>query len=371
MTIIYGILGLGLLVFLHELGHCLAARGCGVTVESFSLGMGPVLLHKTWRGTDWRISLIPLGGYCGMKGEQDYRKALEENRPQIGGDKDSFYGTHPFKRIIIAFSGPFFNLLFGVVAFTVVALIGYTYYSAGTTVTMADEVYTDMQSPAHEAGMQTGDTITHINGKPMEDFSEIASYVGTHPGEALTITLERNGETLALTVHTALDKATGSGRIGIVASADSVAERLYPPRPLGPALVEGLRKTGELVGLTVKSIGILFQGVQLSNALSGPARITTMLGDTVRQGFSEGIHSGVVSTLEFLALISVSLFLTNLLPVPVLDGGLILFAAAEMLFRRHMHPKVLYCIQMAGAVCIAALMALAIGSDIHYFIMRK
>lgn len=370
MTVIIGIIGLGFLVFFHELGHFLAARLFGVKVLAFSVGMGPVLLHKEVRGTDYRLSLIPLGGYCSMKGENDFKKSIEENRNEIAGDPDSFYGVHPLKRFLIAFAGPFFNLLFGFLAFYTIALIGYSYYSAGTQVSMADEIYEGMASPAHEAGMQSGDTIKAIGGKEMADFSDIASYVSTHPDEDIRITVDRKGEILEITAHTLLDKETGAGKLGIVSSADSVIERHYGPyNPIG-AVAEGARQCGSLVSLSFKSIGILFKGVDVTKAVSGPARITTMLGDTVKEGFSEGAKVGIVSTLQILALISVSLFITNLLPVPILDGGLILFALIEIVARRKMHPKLLYYIQYVGIAFIALLMVLALAGDVRYFIGR-
>ena len=370
MTIIIGIIGLGFLVFFHELGHFCAARLFGVKVLAFSVGMGPILLHKDFKGTDYRISLIPLGGYCSMKGESDFQKALEENRKEMNGEPDSFYGGHPFKRLLIAFSGPFFNLLFGFLAFYTIAVMGYTYYSAGTKVSMADEVYEGMTSAAHEAGMMTGDTITAINGKEMADFSDIASFIATHPDEDISITVERNGDFMTLTAHTDLDKETGAGKLGIVSSADSVLERSYGPYSPISAIKEGGKQCLDLIRLTFKSIGILFKGVDITKAVSGPVRITTMLGDTVQQGFAAGAKAGIISTLQFLALISVSLFITNLLPVPVLDGGLILFAVIELIARKRMHPKLLYYIQYVGIAFIAVLMILAIVGDVRYFIGR-
>ena len=371
MTIIIGIIGLGFLIFFHELGHYSAARFFGVKVEAFSVGMGPVLLHHTSRGgTDYRLSLIPLGGYCNMKGEHDYQKALEEDLPQIEGEPDSFYGIHPLKRLAIAFAGPFFNVVFGFFSFAIIALMGYSYYSAGTTVSMADEMDASYTSPAHEAGMQSGDTITAIDGKLMEDFSDIAEYVSTHPDEDIVISITRNSESLDITVHTLLDKETGAGKIGIVSSADSVLERHYGPFSFFAALAEGGRQCGKLIGITFKSISILFKGVDVTKAVSGPARITSMLGSTVTQGFAAGIHVGIVSTLQFLAFISVSLFITNLLPMPVLDGGTILFSIFETILRKRMPPKVLYYIQFIGIAFIGLLMILAITGDVRYFFFK-
>ncbi|HZK19888.1 MAG TPA: site-2 protease family protein, partial [Treponemataceae bacterium] len=110
MIIIYGLIGLGIIIFIHELGHFVAARLSGVKVETFSIGMGPVLLRKKIGATEYRLSLFPLGGYCGMKGEKAFQEALENELDSIKKEKDSFYGVHPLKRIFIAFAGPCTNL---------------------------------------------------------------------------------------------------------------------------------------------------------------------------------------------------------------------------------------------------------------------
>ena len=116
MKWLYGLLCLFFLVLFHEFGHFLAAKLFGVKVESFSVGFGPILLHRTINGTDYRLSLIPLGGYCGMKGEKEFQKAIEEKLPEIEAESDSLYGIHPFKRALIGFAGPFFNFILAVFA---------------------------------------------------------------------------------------------------------------------------------------------------------------------------------------------------------------------------------------------------------------
>ena len=173
MNIIWGILCLGFIVFVHELGHFIAARLCGVKVESFSIGMGPVLLHKTIKETDYRISLLPFGGYCGMKGEQAFQKAIEEKLSYIPKEENSFYGVHPLKRAFIAFMGPGMNVLFSVLAFTIIAMTGYTYYSADNRIILANEVSITEKSVAYEAGIKTGDRIVSINDKDIKLFSDI------------------------------------------------------------------------------------------------------------------------------------------------------------------------------------------------------
>ena len=373
MTVVIGILGLSFLIFFHELGHFVIARAMGVTVEAFSIGMGPVLLHFRKGSTDYRLSLIPIGGYCSMKGENEYRRALDEKSPCIEGSPDSFYGVHPLKRLFIAFAGPMFNMIFAFIAFSVVAMCGYSYTTAGTTVMLTGDVpeYSDLSSPAAEAGMKSGDRILSIDGKPMEDFSEILSYVAIEGSETMTVEVERSGEILSIPVKTELDKESGARRMGIVSMEDSRVTKAYGPFPFFPAIGEGFVQTFKTLSVTVKGIVRLFQGVDIRNAVSGPVRVTAMLGSSVKEGFSEGFKTGIVNALELLALISISLFLTNLLPIPVLDGGLILFAFIEFIARRKMNPKLLYYIQLVGLFAVIGLVVLAVVGDIGYFIGKR
>ncbi|MBQ1590716.1 MAG: site-2 protease family protein, partial [Treponema sp.] len=281
-----------------------------------------------------------------------------------------FYGIHPLKRLLIAFAGPFFNFVFACIAFFVVALIGYTYYDAGTTVQMADEVYEGIESPAHESGMISGDAIIALDGKPVEYFSEISEYISMNADKDVAVKFLRNGEEHEITVHTILDKDTGAGKMGVV-SQKFDKERHYGPYPFFAAAGQGVYKAVDMLCVTVKSIGVLFSGVKITSAVAGPVRITTMLGGAVKEGLKHGLGIAVVSTMQFLALISISLFITNLLPIPILDGGLILFAFIECVFRRKMHPKVLYYIQFIGIAFIALLLVIAIASDFRYFIGKE
>ncbi len=367
MKWVYGILCLGFIVFFHELGHFLAAKLFGVTVESFSIGFGPVILHKKYGSTDYRLSILPLGGYCGMKGEQDFRKALDAGLNHIDGTADSMYGIHPGKRALIGFAGPFFNLIFACIAFTVISMTGYTYYSYPAKITLVDEVYPEVHSAARDAGMKTGDIVTSINRKKVRDFSDIIEIVSSHPDENLTITVDRGGRPLSFSVHSDFDKSQGTGKIGVTVAGTEPVKYESQRYWFFPAVWQGLKQTGQYVALTVKSIGVLFKGVDVQNALSGPVRITDMLGSTVKEGFSAGARQGVAGMLDLMAFISISLFIMNLLPVPVLDGGLILFALVEWLIRRQIHPKIQYYVQYVGLTFIAVLFVVGMTSDIHYF----
>ena len=462
MTVLYGLLGLSVIIFIHELGHFFIARFFGVHVESFSIGMGPVLLHKTVKGTDYRLSLIPFGGYCGMKGEKDFQTAMENKLDRIPAEKDSFYGVHPLKRIAIAFAGPFANVILAVAALSVVAMIGYDYYTSPNKIILASEFYPDSPSSAAEAGLQTGDRITAINGKRIEYFSDIVEAVSLSARKTLHIEADRNGTAMTFTLVPELDKSTGAGKIGVLSWLDPVIEsaaenspafnaglqngdriieadgkavrntvdlyeilknlheadisvergsRVFHAHlslasqdeqsaqksaerknsgnenlvsgiswqaikvhtktyPFFPALLQGAKETFKMVSVTAQSIALLFKGIDLKQAVSGPIGITVLLGETAKEGFSAGFSVGVVTVCNFLAVISISLFLMNLLPVPVLDGGLILVAFIELVRRKSIKPKTLYAIQIAGVCFIVLIFLLGMFADINRIIQR-
>lgn len=447
MTIIYGLIGLGFIVFIHELGHFITAKICGVTVESFSIGMGPILLHKTIKGTDYRLSLIPLGGYCGMKGQKDFQVALDEKLETITGDKDSFYGIHPLKRVIIAFSGPFFNFIFAAIAFMIISMIGYSYYTSENKIILANEVYPEMESIAEKAGLHTGDKILSVNDKETPYFTDIYEAISISANKKTDLQVQRNSEIFNIEVTPSLNKETGAGVLGIVSwtnplidsvEKNSIAEKvglkeqdlilqinddiikntadynnaiqkydnfsmkvlrdnneiiienieLNPQKEdkttLGitfytekvksktysffPAIINGFVEAGKTTALTFKSLGLLFQGVDLTKAVSGPLRITVMLGDTAKAGFSAGFSTGIVTVFNFLAIISISLFIMNLLPIPILDGGLILFALIEAITKKQISPKIQYYVQFIGVGLILVLFVFAMFGDISYII---
>lgn len=462
MTVIYGLLGLSVIIFIHELGHFFVARFFGVHVESFSIGMGPVLLHKTVKGTDYRLSLIPFGGYCGMKGEKDFQTAMENKLDRIPAEKDSFYGVHPLKRIAIAFAGPFANVILAVAALSVVAMIGYDYYTSPNKIILASEFYPDSPLSAAEAGLHTGDRITAINGKRIEYFSDIVEAVSLAARKTLHVEADRNGTAMTFTLVPELDKSTGAGKIGVLNWLDPVIEsaaenslafnaglqngdriieadgktvrntvdlyeilknlreadisvergsRVFQAHlslasqdeqsaqksaerensgnenlvsgiswqaikvhtktyPFFPALIQGARETFKMVSVTAQSIALLFKGIDLKQAVSGPIGITVLLGETAKEGFSAGFSVGVVTVCNFLAVISISLFLMNLLPVPVLDGGLILVAFIELVRRKSIKPKTLYAIQIAGICFIVLIFLLGMFADINRIIQR-
>lgn len=368
MKWLYGLLCLFFLILFHEFGHFLAAKLFGVKVESFSIGFGPILIHKKIHGTDYRISLFPLGGYCGMKGEKDFQNAMEAKLPQIEGEKDSLYGIHPLKRALIGFAGPFFNFIFAFIAYSLISGIGYKYYTYSNSIVINENI---TSSVAKDAGLESGDIITSINGKVTNDFSDLIQEISVRPDEDLILTVDRNGQNLSFNLHSEIDKATGSGKIGIAADTSKILEKESNKYSFFPALGHGFLESCNSVILTIKSIGLLFKGIDLDNAVSGPARVTEMLGTTVKEGFSAGLKQGLIALLSLMAIISISLFIMNLLPIPILDGGLILIAIIEFVFHKKINPKIQYYIQFIGLAFIALLFIIGLQGDIKYFLNKN
>ncbi|MBP5568947.1 MAG: site-2 protease family protein [Treponema sp.] len=369
MSWIYGLLCLIFLILFHEFGHFVAAKIFGVKVESFSIGMGPVLLHKKFGDTDFRLSLLPLGGYCGMKGEKDFQKAVESGLTEIVADKDSFYGVHPAKRALIGFAGPFFNFIFAVIGYAIINMIGYTYTTASNKIilpTEAESKYTY----ARDAGLLTGDKILSINGNKTEYWDDITQNIIIRPDEDIVIVVERDGKELTYNAHTGLDKSQGIGVLGIKADSQNLIKRDSPKYSFFPAFGHGFLDTINTIKITFKSLGVLFKGVEIKNTVSGIGRVTDMLGTSVSSGFKHDVKTGFIAMFDLMAIISVSLAVMNLLPIPVLDGGLILIAVIECIIRRKIKPKVQYYIQFIGIAFIALCLVLAIYGDISYFTNR-
>lgn len=371
MKIILGLIFLSILVVIHELGHFLTALALHIKVNAFSLGMGPILLHKTIKGVDFRLSLFPIGGYCAIKGEDDFKRALEEKLTYIKGTPDSLYGAAPIKRALIAFSGPLFNAIFASLFFMLIALLGYSYSSYSAKIALPPPTAPSIISTAREAGIKDNDVIIKVNDTDIENFSSLISAISPLAGTTASIKVMREGKEFSFFVPVLTDKIDGSGKIGVMADPTSLTQYEVSPLPFHKAFIKGVLDTSEAVVLTIKGILSLFKSKNISDSVAGPARIVSMIGEVTVNTFSVSVRTGLASLLNFLAYISISLFIMNLLPIPILDGSLLLFSLLECVTHKKFSPRFLYYIQFVGLFLILVLFILGMTGDIKYFSSQK
>lgn len=341
------IIVLGVLIFFHELGHFLVARLFGVGVEKFSLGFGPRLIGKRVGITDYRLSAVPLGGYVKMVGEEPHSQIDAADIPI------SFTHKHVAKRMLIVAAGPFFNLLLAFLIFLGIFLI------SGTFVLMPSVGEIRDASPAQTAGLKSGDLITAIDGSQVDSWDQMAALISTSKGRQLRLTVKRGGEVLDFGItpelvrtKTIFGEDTHRYVIGITASGDSYTRRLNPLQ----AFSEGLIQTYNVAELMVVIIAKLITGAISTDTLGGPLMIAQMAGDQAKAGAGNLIF--------FIALISINLAIINLLPIPVLDGGHLMFFLIEAIKGRPVSLKVREIAQQIGLFILLLLMILVFYNDI-------
>jgi len=351
VTLLSAIVVLGVLIFVHELGHFLFAKLFKVGVEKFSLGFGPKLIGKKIGETEYLVSAFPLGGYVKMVGENTEGELCPDDQAR------SFAAKPPLQRIAIVAAGPVFNLLFAYVIFIAVFLIG-----VPSATTRIGEVVAG--KPADRAGIKGGDLVTSINGKPVSRWDEFAKTIAESKGAPLAIQVQRGATALSITIvpenRTAKNifgEAVTSPIIGVVAAGDTVVDRFG----LGEAFVKGSFQTLNVIELTVLSLVKLVERAIPLETIGGPIMIAKMAGQQAA--------AGGVSYLAFMALLSINLGVLNLLPVPILDGGHLFFYFWELVFRKPVSMKTREIAQQVGLVLLIALMVLAFYNDItRYFL---
>ncbi len=341
------IIVLGVLVFFHELGHFLVARLFGVGVEKFSLGFGPRIFGKTVGRTDYRVSAIPLGGYVKMVGEEPDAEIDPEDIPV------SFTHKPVLQRIGIVAAGPIFNLVLAVLIFFFIFQISGTYILKPTIGSVASE------TPASEGGLQKGDVVAAIDGKEIKTWEEMSEIITASRGNPLNLTILRGEERVDVTI--AADKRTTKNLFGedmerYVIGVTSAGD--YFTRDMGffESIGESFVQTYRITELTVLTIVKLIQGIVSTDTLGGPIMIAQLAGEQAKEG---------VASLSFLiALLSVNLAVLNILPIPVLDGGHLLFFFIELVRGKPVSTRVREVAQQAGLFVLLMLMILVFYNDI-------
>ena len=350
ITLLSFVVVLGVLIFFHEFGHFLIARLFGVGVEKFSLGFGPRLIGKKFGRTDYRISAIPLGGYVKMVGEEPDAEVAPADIPI------SFTHKHVLKRMCIVAAGPFFNILLAVIIFFSIFLI------SGLFILKASVGEVREGSPALAAGLKPGDEITAIDGKPVSNWNDMTEIIGASNGRTLKISVKRAGTDLVFQITPELIPAKDIfGEdikryvIGISSSGEFYTRKLNPFQ----AMAESFRQTYNIIELMVVIIGKLITGSISTDTIGGPIMIAKMAGDEAK--------TGIENLIFFLALISVNLAIINLLPIPVLDGGHLLFFIIEAVKGHPVSLKVREVAQQIGLFIILLLVILVFYNDIFRY----
>lgn len=346
---------LTVLVFVHELGHYWAARRNGVKVEIFSIGFGPELFGLTDRaGTRWKFSAIPLGGYVKMFGDADVasRPGDEVERMSAEERRVSFYHQSVARRAVIVAAGPIANFLFAIVALALLFMV----YGQPYTPPVIEQVQPD--GAAAEAGIEPGDRIVEIDGRRMDRFEDILQTVLLNPGRPLEMVVERDGAQLeklvtprAVQVEDRFGNVQTIGRLGVIRGADAFIKR----DPLTAVWHAG-RETLNLSVGTLQAVGQMLSGTRGTEELGGPLRIAQMSGQVAQTSF--------VAMVWFMAILSINLGLINLFPIPMLDGGHLLFYGIEAVRGRPLGDRAQEYGFRIGLALVLTLMVFATWNDL-------
>lgn len=343
---------LGVLVLVHEFGHFIVARMCGVQVETFSLGFGPKILSKKVGATEYCLSVVPLGGFVRMLGDDPNEEIPEE-------EKDRSFLTQPVrKKIAIVFAGPLFNLLLALVIFSGV-------FMAGIPILTADVGEVQEGSAAEEAGMRPGDKVISIEGSAINEWEEIRSTLQEHGGGELHFVVVRDDTQVDLQITPKMKEAKdifGDPHplwlIGILPKGNQITKRYNPIE----ALYLGTGRTLEMISLNVVGIIKMIQGSISSDNIGGPIMIAQMAGKQASEGF--------LNIALFVAILSINLGIINLVPIPILDGGHLLFFTIEGIIGRPLSIKKRELAQQVGLFLIISLMVFAFYNDIMRFFVK-
>ena len=352
---------LTIVVFFHELGHFLVARWAGVKVLTFSLGFGPELAGFNDRhGTRWKISAIPLGGYVKFFGDDSEAStpASSETLASMTAEEraGSFHHKKVGPRAAIVAAGPIANFILAIVIFTCL----FTFFGKPSTTARVDKI--EANSAAAKAGFQVGDVVTAIDGKTIGSFSDMQRIVGVRAGDTLNFTIKRGDSTLQLKgtpeLREVKDSFGNAHRLGVLgitratAPGDVVTERVDP----ATALWLGVKETWFVVDRTLAYIGGVFTGREAADQVGGPLRIAQISGQVATIGLAALVHLAAV--------LSISIGLLNLFPVPLLDGGHLLFYAVEAVRGRPLSERAQEMGFRIGLGLVLMLMVFATYNDI-------
>ena len=346
------VIGLGLLIVFHEFGHFIIAKLCGVGVLTFSVGFGPKLFVHKKGETEYALSAFPLGGYVKMIGEDPDEEVSQADRER------SFAHKSLFKRCAIVFAGPGFNLMLAVLLLMLV----FVFYGVPVMSTLVSGV--EKGSPAEQAGIAKGDRIVAIDGKPVAEWEELSQTIKGSQGKPINLEIRRGSETIKLAVQPT--KKEGKNIFGerkddwmIGIGSQGTIEKGKPGLAVGKAFTQ----TWDYIKITLLAFYKMITGDVSPKNIGGPILIAQMAGQQAQEGVGNFLH--------FLAVLSINLGVLNLLPVPVLDGGHLLFFLVEAVIRKPVSVRVREMAQQVGICLLALLMVYAFYNDIVRFFEKQ
>ena len=343
------------IVFIHELGHFLIARSFGVKISVFSIGFGkPLLKWKDSKDTIWQIALIPLGGYVKMYGDEGVASTPDMNKLQNSSEEEkklSFYYKKLWQKALIVFGGPFANYMLAIIIFMGIAL------HSGVKEFKTEVTGIRFDSPAQKAGIQVGDTIVELNGKKVNTVYDLKSALALNVNDKITIGYIRNNTYYVVDVIPELEATDIAGE-KTIQPVIGVMFQKYTYTAVGPfeAAVYSVRQTFNLSCTMLQAVWQMLTGQRNTDELGGPIKIAKYSGKIAEQGF--------LPFLYLIALISLNLGLVNLLPIPMLDGGHLFYYAIEAIIGKPINYTVQNIGFKIGFAVIMSLMLIAFWNDL-------
>lgn len=443
-----GYVGIGVVVIFHELGHLIVARLCGISVEIFSFGFGPKLWGTKAGKTEFRLSLIPFGGYCRMKGSDDLQRALETKSKTFGrSEAGSLFSVEPYKRLFTYAAGPLFNLFLAAIIYAVLASVPVNVLSTPAAIVTVNDyptLFQNADSPAYASGLRSGDLVLAFDDIPVRDYQQLEELLASATRESQRFTILRqnvtmtlrgksdetgrwgianlvepivghvrsespeeraglkagdkiiacNGQRIAnnydlldalgnrretvLTIQregtertisfTAASKEDGSGSFQF-----SLQERTRIQAGASFSLLRGTSTALRLLRQTTATLWAVLRGstTDVRQELTGTGRAALMIGDIATLGLESNTESGFRSLWYLLGIVSVSIAVGNLIPLPAFDGGQMVIAIAEMLTRKRLSPRTYWVLQLVGMVSVVLIFLLMSYVDFKHLYLVK
>jgi regulator of sigma E protease len=341
LNIVIAIIIFSIIIIFHELGHFWLAKANGIQVNEFSLGLGPTIVGFTKGETKYSIKLLPFGGACMMEGEDD-----SSDNPR------AFTSKSVWARISVVFAGPFFNFIMAFLcAFIITCCVGYD----EATLSGVIDGYA-----AQEAGLMEGDTITKMNGHKIHFYREVSAYSLFHTGETVEIEYVRDGEKHTAVLTPKYDEETGRYLYGVIGNY------AYTKGNVLDSAVNSLYEVRYWIYTTLQSLKMLVTGGASVNDLSGPVGIVQNMGEVYDESVSSGgYYAAFINMLNWVVLLSANLGVMNLLPIPALDGGRLVFLLVEAVRRKRIDPEKEGYVHMIGIILLMLLMVFVMFNDIR------